>query len=136
MPGNCTGLGFATTPIAPVRRAYADADRESTNAYKHIKASDAGQFTAARAGDLCTVSGPEYPLDYGSPGHLRQINGKLVCVPDRRQDAAADARAEARLNDENSKMRGAVQQIVCYAAAAGKRTSCCGNAATSIRCCG
>jgi hypothetical protein len=46
-------------------------------------------FAGAREGDPCTVQGAEYQSEFGSPGHLKRINGRLVCVPDRR--ARADA---------------------------------------------
>ena len=45
-------------------------------------------YAAASEGASCTSN--------GAPGHLRTVNGKLECVPDRRQDAATfDAKAAA-----------------------------------------
>jgi hypothetical protein len=65
------------------------------------------EFVGAREGDVCTVAGPEYPEDFGSPGHLRRRGNKLVCVPDkpRSRDAMPtgpvyDAAAGARIKQE------------------------------------
>ena len=33
-------------------------------------------------GSVCTVQNAAYPDDFGSPGHIRMLNGKLVCVLD------------------------------------------------------
>jgi hypothetical protein len=59
-------------------------------------------FTGAHEGDMCTVRGPEYPKDFGSPGHLWFRQGKLVCVPDEPRsdshDAAPKSPAEHRRN--------------------------------------
>ena len=77
--------------LARVEQAYADADIESANAWRgHVT-------TDQQAGDPCTVRGPEYPLDFGSPGTLQKRNGDWVCVPNKkRQDVAAlDAKAQA-----------------------------------------
>ena len=69
------------------RQAYADVDAQAANAWK---GSNQG------VGGPCTVRGPEYPLDFGSPGTLQKRNGELVCVPNQRRDAAAlDAKAQA-----------------------------------------
>ena len=72
------------------RQAYADADIEASNAWK-------GSTADARAGDPCTVRGPEFPHDHGAQGTLQQRNGGWVCVPSNpRQDAATfDAKAAA-----------------------------------------
>jgi hypothetical protein len=53
------------------------------------KLQDAWRTPVARGqqeGDVCTVR--EGGVAEGSPGHLRMVNGKLTCVPDRRQDTA------------------------------------------------
>ena len=63
------------------RQAYADADTQAANAWRG---------NDQRAGDPCTVRGPEYPLDFGSAGTLQKRNGDWVCVPNKkRHDAAA-----------------------------------------------
>jgi len=48
-------------------------------------------LSGRREGDACTVRNPEYPLDQGSPGHIR--NG--ICVPDRPRssDSITDGRS-------------------------------------------
>ena len=67
------------------RQAYADADQQAANAWKR---DATGTFRGQQEGDLCTIN--------GAPGHLRKVNGKFECVPDRSQDAAAfDAKAQA-----------------------------------------
>jgi len=50
-------------------------------------------YPDARPGDLCTCRGPEFAADFGSPGHLEDWNGKLVCVPDHSRSATGDARS-------------------------------------------
>ena len=73
-----------------------------------------GQFTAARAGDLCTVSGPEYPLDYGSPVICaRSTANWFVCRTGARTPPPI-ARAEARLYDEEQQnaWRGATDSLL------------------------
>jgi hypothetical protein len=49
---------------------------------------------SGKVGDVCTVSGPEYPLDHGSPGHFERRGGQLVCVPDvpRKDSQSMDVR--------------------------------------------
>jgi hypothetical protein len=60
---------------------------------------------AQQEGDLCTCRGPEFPESFGSPGHLKMHQGKLVCVPDERRsselpDPASDRRSvEQRVAD-------------------------------------
>jgi hypothetical protein len=55
-------------------------------------------------GDLCTCRGPEFVESFGAPGHLRMVEGRLVCVPDenrrskqqqQRPDPASDAQRRA-----------------------------------------
>ena len=89
-----------------MQQAYTDYENAASVAYKNpvgLSVADddtsnpptgfgSGEFRA-RAGDLCTVRsgggafGPE-----GSAGHLRMVNGALVCVADRTSIDAADAR--------------------------------------------
>ena len=60
-----------------IQRAYLDAD--NTNS-----ATGQGSHTpiGGQEGDVCTVRGQQFKESFGSPGHLRRINGLLVCVPD------------------------------------------------------
>lgn len=88
--------GFRVLSDAAAR----DAKQEAYDAYDADLTArwQDGNPVGAHVGDLCTVRGPEFPNDFGSPGHLQERDRKLVCVPDRRQDAAvavADAKAEA-----------------------------------------
>jgi hypothetical protein len=70
-----------------------------------------GGFVGAQEGDACTVRGPEYPDDFGSPGHLQWRNGSLQCVPDDGDDgdddidAASDssAFADAQMDAEQQR---------------------------------
>src|SRR5262245_12881700 len=59
-------------------QAFADANRDAEEAWKR----PAGGYPpeGAKAGDLCTYN--------GAPGHLRERDGGLVCVPDEQHDAA------------------------------------------------
>jgi hypothetical protein len=95
------------------RRAIGDAAK--AKAYQEVEQADANAWKGATSrlnlrdqqeGDPCTVSGPDYPDDFGSPGTLQMGNdGELVCVPGnldaRRQDSRIDAREAAyRAYDE------------------------------------
>jgi len=83
--------------LARVQQAYTDAETADANAWKG--AANRTNLRDSQEGDPCTVRGPEYPDDFGSPGTLQMGNdGELVCVPDglqdaRRQDAASVKRA-------------------------------------------
>jgi hypothetical protein len=81
--GGSEGLGRpgfrlnAAHDAAARRRLYDQYDEDIGQQWKNPP-----QMHFAGEGDVCTVRGPEYPDDEGSPGHLRRIKGKLVCVPD------------------------------------------------------
>jgi hypothetical protein len=96
---------------------HAEAWRDDNNRQQEFLFTPAGrhnatgfgskEFAGAHEGDVCTVSGPEYPADFGSRGHLRRIGNKLVCVPDkpRSRDAMPtgpihDAVEGQRIKDE------------------------------------
>jgi hypothetical protein len=69
---------------AAVEQARAQWIDQMTTAWQRLPTAD---VRGAQEGDQCTVR--EGGHDEGAPGHLRRINGELVCVPDRRhQDAA------------------------------------------------
>jgi hypothetical protein len=74
-------------------RAYDTADAQAWRCGTNYDAS--GEFIDEQEGAVCVVSGSEYPLDQGSPGQLRKVGGRLVCIPDQRRDAQTDARAQA-----------------------------------------
>jgi hypothetical protein len=67
--------------------AYSDYEHDVTTAWKR-DAREPGSI-ATQEGDLCTCRSPEYPDDFGSPGHVRWRNGRLTCVPD--QPSTRDA---------------------------------------------
>jgi len=85
-------------------KAYLQAVQDAENAYRTPPAEPPSAvggfgshgFSGGRPGDPCTCRGPEYPLDFGSPGHLEERDGQLVCVPDSpRADSTHDARQVA-----------------------------------------
>jgi len=87
-------------------KAYLQAVQDAENAWRQ-PARDAGrddpiagfskltEFHGGRVGDPCTCRGPEYPLDFGSPGHLERRDGQLVCVPDNPREDSRDERSRA-----------------------------------------
>jgi hypothetical protein len=75
---------------------------ELTSAWQRKPTQDlGGGVREAQPGDVCTVRGPEYPLDQSAPGHL---DARLVCVPDKpRRDSMSrtmDAADAQRIRDE------------------------------------
>jgi hypothetical protein len=83
--------------------AYDEANRDAENAWKTppVTPPPAGAYPTygtAKPGDACTVN--------GSPGHLKEVSGGLICVPDGQQDARLDDREaalrEVQLRDENA----------------------------------
>lgn len=66
-----------------VEEAYRLRDEADQNAWR----ADAKE-TWGTPGDQCTVR--EGGRDEGSPGHLRRIGNRLVCVPDKPTRAASD----------------------------------------------
>ena len=101
-----------------VQQAYTDYDAADAAAYKQTRiASSAATshatparcpgrgsgapagaypYAAAAEGTACTSN--------GAPGHLRQVNGKLECVPDRRQDAATVDAKRLRTHEYDREM--------------------------------
>jgi hypothetical protein len=85
-----------------IKRAYAEAEAADTHAWMnlapHFHDAATGELANGREGDVCTISGPENPNDFGSSETLRYVDGRLVCVPNKkaRSDAAPrDDREEA-----------------------------------------
>jgi hypothetical protein len=64
---------------AELAKAYAEYDADQSQRWRGAQAQGA-EFVGAREGLQCTVQGPEYPHDYGSPGHLRRLDGRLICA--------------------------------------------------------
>jgi hypothetical protein len=106
------GARFCTDAAAneAVAKAYLQAKQALQDAWRHptrdaerddpVTGYGSHGFKGAKVGDPCTCRGPEFPLDVGSPGHLEERDGRLVCVPDRergREDSRSkmDARDEA-----------------------------------------
>jgi hypothetical protein len=90
----------ATVSTDEREAAYRAYDTAIGAAYKQHDAS--GVQRGGQVGDVCMVSGPEYPLDHGSPGHLQMRGGQLVCVPDA-------PRAKASSRDHGLTMDAAYQ---------------------------
>jgi hypothetical protein len=61
------------------------------------RGGDAEGYSETSIGQVCTVQGADYPLDYGAPGHIKRVGGKIVCVPDapRSRDDDDDSRERA-----------------------------------------
>jgi hypothetical protein len=89
---------------AHVEEVYQDEKRKLQDAWRKPVADAAGEFRGAQENDVCTVR--EGGVGEGGPGHLRMVNGRLVCVPDqRRQDSASVPRtmtadAAQKIRDE------------------------------------
>jgi hypothetical protein len=79
-----------------IEAAYFAYDQELQNAYR---SADADDQLFGRDGDACMVD--------GSPGHLKRIGGKLVCVPDEQISDAGSAgpRRDARSIDQLTRER-------------------------------
>jgi hypothetical protein len=67
-------------------RAYSDYENAQANAWRGADAEGGVE------GALCTVKNAEYPEAFGSRGHLVRVGNKLVCTPDRRDDARRDSK--------------------------------------------
>jgi len=93
---NKPGFRFCTDAkqLAAIDEAYAAYNYEQTNAWRGPTADNTQPFIGQRSGDPCTIN--------GRAGHLRDVKGKLVCVPNNHADARSmmDAREAAyRLTD-------------------------------------
>jgi hypothetical protein len=79
----------ARDAVEQARREWID---EMTTAWQRKPTEDlSGEFRGAQEGDVCTVR--EGGIDEGSPGHLRMVNGKLTCVPDKRSQDSGPPRS-------------------------------------------
>ncbi len=65
--------------------AYDSYERALTNAWRG-RGDAVGESDPSQIGAACTVYNEQFPDDFGAPGHLRMYGGKVVCVPDRRND--------------------------------------------------
>jgi hypothetical protein len=102
LPGHRPGFVFDSSGSNVERqKAYEEQDAYLRDAWMH-PVTDSLTLTAARAGDVCTVrsGGGKYGLE-GAPGHLKNIDGELVCVADQQQDALTrDAKSIALAEHE------------------------------------
>jgi hypothetical protein len=77
--------GFVTNATNDERQRAYDAmcaDLETRYRDRSPSGFGSGKLHGAQEGDICTCRGPEYPNEVGSPGHLKRIDDRLVCVPD------------------------------------------------------
>jgi hypothetical protein len=100
------------------RRAYDAYRHDLENAWRHPptrdgprswedRRRDAEGYSERDIGGVCTVKNEDYPDDFGSPGHIRRVGRKIICVPDRRKqpDPASDRRSvEQRVADHQRTM--------------------------------
>jgi hypothetical protein len=110
------GQRFSTDQAAndareEARRQWID---EMCDAWRKPAAdASSGEFRGAQEGDVCTVR--EGGVGEGSPGHLRMVNGKLTCVPDKRsQDSASVPRtmtADAAQAIKDAAWRESVEEL-------------------------
>jgi hypothetical protein len=81
------------------QQALDEYQRDVENAWR----ADAKE-TWGEVGDICTVR--EGGTDEGSPGHLRRVGNRLVCVPDRPTRRASDGLTLDELqHDHQARMR-------------------------------
>jgi hypothetical protein len=81
-----------------LRQAYADAERADAEAWRHL--SSAGEtHDGPKAGDQCTVreGAGRYGVE-GSPGRLREVDGRLVCVSTDHHDSMPEPTGNAQLD--------------------------------------
>jgi hypothetical protein len=94
---------------AAAGRTMTDADRRLQEAYRDAERADAERWRylrsagetrdAAKAGDACTVreGGGRFGVE-GSPGRLREIDGKLTCVSNDHHDAMPEPTGNAQVD--------------------------------------
>jgi hypothetical protein len=104
--------GFAITSDAAVRsaklRAYRDYDADLTSAWRHPTADGEG-YDPEDIGEPCTCKGEDFPADFGSPGTIRRVGSRIICVPNKRRsapDPASDHRSVAdMIKSHQARMR-------------------------------
>jgi hypothetical protein len=69
---------------------YDEYDQRKSTEWRN-PTGDAEGYGEIDIGTRCTVRDAEYPDEQGAPGHVRRVNGKIICVPDR-PDAGRDRR--------------------------------------------
>jgi hypothetical protein len=51
---------------------------------------DAEGYAESDIGTACTCKGDDYPADFGSPGTVRRVGSRIICVPNDRRSAQPD----------------------------------------------
>ena len=82
-------------------------DAEKSREYLTPAGAGAHNMRPAAVGSVCTVQGPEFPLDFGSDGTKQMYRGKLTCVPiNPRSDEDRDtARAQDGIRRRRKQLR-------------------------------
>jgi hypothetical protein len=78
-------------------RAYQDYESDLTNAWRS-PTPDAEGYDPDDIGEPCTCKGEDFPLDFGSPGTIKRVGSRIICVPNKRRtapDPASDRRSVA-----------------------------------------
>jgi hypothetical protein len=90
--------GFTRDALDAIEAAYQEVELRDSEAWRHL-ASHGATSDGPRAGDECTVreGGGKYGVE-GSPGRLREIDGKLVCVSTDHHDAMPEPTGDAQLD--------------------------------------
>jgi hypothetical protein len=89
-PGRRNGFAFSRDVHAKdeLAAAYMDHEEFLQNAYRGV--ADVEGYAEGSEGSVCTVKGESYPDDFGAPGHVRRVDGELVCVPDSKAASGED----------------------------------------------
>jgi len=66
-----------------------------------VSGGDAEGYAEANVGGVCTVQGADYPLDYGSPGHIKRVGSRIICVPDAPRGRDNNSDDEDNDDDDN-----------------------------------
>jgi hypothetical protein len=116
-PGHRPGYAFSRDEYSKDETAVAYADYEKTtgdawigNKGSSITGAGENVFVSPKVGDPCTCQNADYPLDFGSPGTIRNVGGELVCVPNSRAASADDA-ATAMYEAYDEELRSAHKNL-------------------------
>jgi hypothetical protein len=94
--------------LQDVSKAKAEYLDYITNAWKGEDAafSDDEDYGPQTVGQVCTVAAEDYPEQYGSPGHVRRVGGRYLCVPDRPNQSApaSDGRTVKQLMQDKERI--------------------------------
>jgi hypothetical protein len=89
-PGRRNGFAFSSDAYAKdeLAVAYSEYEDHLRQAYKGV--ADVEGYAEGSEGGVCQVRGDAYPDFFGAPGHIRRVNGELVCVPDSKAASGED----------------------------------------------